>query len=122
MSLFTGSLAGSRSSLETLSQEIVAGGLVGSSEELPLRSPSLSSFSSTSSSYSLGLDDTTLLSAHERCESEFTPGVRVFHAVFGQGLVSLNDGTFLTISFDDPKYGSMKLKAFYAVPKMVALP
>lgn len=53
---------------------------------------------------------------------EFCRGSRVYHAIFGDGMIQKNDGTFLTIRFENSKFGSMKLKGFYALPKMVLIP
>lgn len=53
---------------------------------------------------------------------EFVGNSRVYHALFGTGVVLSNDGTYLSIRFDDHRYGDMKLKSFYAVPKMVLIP
>jgi len=65
--------------------------------------------------------DNIFMSTRDRTES-FVEGCRVYHAIFGTGYVLKNDGVYLNIQFDDLKYGSMKLKSFHAVPKMVLLP
>jgi len=87
------------------------------------KSTSGSAYSSEDTIFpSPSLDEAKLLSStHDRCETQFHEGAKVFHAIFGVGVVEINDGTYLSISFDDPKYGEMKLKAFYAVPKMVVI-
>lgn len=65
----------------------------------------------------------------EQCSSArlalFTAGQPVYHAIFGNGVVLENedhDDVHLHIQFSDDKFGRMKLKAYYAVPKMVVLP
>jgi len=65
--------------------------------------------------------DNIFMSTRDRTDS-FVEGCRVYHAIFGTGYVLKNDGVYLNIQFDDLKYGSMKLKSFHAVPKMVLLP
>jgi hypothetical protein len=57
----------------------------------------------------------------DRCD-EFMENTRVYHALFGTGVVCANDGTYLAIRFDDARYGMMKLKATFAIPKMVLIP
>jgi len=57
----------------------------------------------------------------DRCDA-FVESARVFHALFGTGVVCANDGVYLAIRFDDLRYGMMKLKATFAVPKMVLIP
>jgi len=57
----------------------------------------------------------------DRCDA-FVENARVFHALFGTGVVCANDGIYLAIRFDDLRYGVMKLKATFAVPKMVLIP
>ena len=53
---------------------------------------------------------------------EFKVESKVYHAIFGTGMVYYNDGTYLGIRFDDPKYRDMKLKVIFAVPKMIRIP
>jgi hypothetical protein len=53
---------------------------------------------------------------------EFVKDSRVYHAIFGTGRVAFNDGTYLGIRFDDPRYNEMKLKVIFAVPKMILMP
>jgi len=57
----------------------------------------------------------------DRCDA-FVENARVFHALFGTGVVCGNDGVYLAIRFDDLRFGMMKLKATFAVPKMVLIP
>eukprot|EP00475_Leptophrys_vorax_P037248 TRINITY_DN6396_c0_g2_i1.p1 TRINITY_DN6396_c0_g2~~TRINITY_DN6396_c0_g2_i1.p1 ORF type:complete len:186 (-),score=24.04 TRINITY_DN6396_c0_g2_i1:232-789(-) len=57
----------------------------------------------------------------DRCDG-FVENSRVYHALFGTGVVCANDGTYLAIRFDDSRYGMMKLKATFAVPKMILMP
>jgi len=57
----------------------------------------------------------------DRCDA-FVENARVFHALFGTGVVCANDGVYLAIRFDDLRFGVMKLKATFAVPKMVLIP
>jgi hypothetical protein len=53
---------------------------------------------------------------------EFVEQSRVYHAIFGSGRVYYNDGIYLGIRFDDPRYNEMKLKVIFAVPKMMLMP
>jgi hypothetical protein len=79
-----------------------------------------------------------LLRAHE-----FKKGRRIFHVHFGHGFVKSMDGPEdesprasasldaarpisqsqnINVHFDNPKYKQLRLRAFYAVPKMVVIP
>jgi hypothetical protein len=73
---------------------------------------------------------------------EFQAGRRVFHVHFGHGYVAalekqVDNGSSdppqlerslsstvhnITVVFDNPKYRELRLRAFYAVPKMVVIP
>ena len=115
-------------------------------------SPMMGGLSGTTSPMMSGLAGLISLEAdatqpHAMLRShEFKSGRRVFHVHFGHGFVrSLEgeapkaDGTEpppppeahrvltpkthnINVHFDNPKYKSLRLRAFYAVPKMVVIP
>ena len=139
-----GSVAGSTTQAGSSSR----GGSKGSSPKFgPSPSPKLGPTAGMMMPFEADLQPRTMLRQHE-----FKSGRRIFHVHFGHGFVrsidsaepdaakqepggtpgttppeadpgrSLSASQNINVHFDNPKYKSLRLRAFYAVPKMVVIP